>query len=231
MKSFGKTIGSKVLWCGRSFRQFCLSSVDFHYADLCNIDLVNACLHDLNLRGTNLRGTNLRGANLSGANLRGANLSGANLYGTSLRDADLSDANLRGANLNGANLRGAKLTGANLTNTCLDPEAPIPELTDKEILDAGLEIRGDLVYGWRTRVSQHVGSTEYEVGKEYQAPWFSVCQKTECHPGLYLASREWLWDNYGFTHNEVHCYCRRDELVHVGDKWRAKRLWIVEDNA
>jgi hypothetical protein len=189
MKSFVKTIGSKVLWCGLS----------------------------------------LRHANHSEADFSGADFSGADLCGAHLHRANYSNADFRGAILNHTHLYYTELTGANLTGTCLDPEAPVPELTDKEILDAGLEIRGDLVYGWRTKISQHADSTVYGIGREYRAPWFSVCRYTDCHPGLYLASWEWLRKRYTYQ-PRVRCYCRRDELVHAGDKWRAKRLWIVEND-
>ena len=161
-----------------------------------------------------------------GANLAEANLACVNLTRANLAWADLTETCLVEANLTDANLTGADLTGANLNGTCLDPEAPVPELTDKEILRAGLEIEGDLVYGWRTRFSIHCGYTMYEPGKCYTAPWFSVCQGTSCHPGIYLASKEWLDHEYG-EYSRVRCYCRRDELIHAGNKWRCKRLWVV----
>ena len=165
-------------------------------------------------------------ANLTRANLTNAHLTRANLTNAHLFKANLAEANLAGADLTGANLAGADLTNANLTGTCLDPEAPVPGLSDEEILRAGLEIDGDLVYGWRTKISIHCGDTTYEPGKCYEAPWFSVCQETSCHPGIYLTSEEWLDYKYG-ERSRVRCYCRRDELIHAGDKWRCKRLWVV----
>ena len=159
----------------------------------------------------------------------GADLSWVDLRGANLTRADLTRANLNGADLTEARLTKTDLTGANLTNTCLDPNAPVPGLSDEEILRAGLRIEGDLVYGWRTKISIHCGRTQYEPGKCYEAPWFSVCQETECHPGIYLASEEWLncWYPLKWGLKRVRCYCRRDELIHAKDKWRCKRLWVV----
>jgi hypothetical protein len=114
-----------------------------------------------------------------------------------------------------------------LGGTVCDPNAPIPVIPNQEIVDAGLEIEGDRVYGWRTRYSQHCGNQQYKPGQCYEAPVFSVCTKTDCHPGIYLAGREWLEKDYAGL--SVRCYCMRNELVHAGDKWRCKRLWIVPD--
>ena len=151
---------------------------------------------------------------------------GADLARADLKGANLTRADLTNANLTKADLTNADLTGANLTGTCLDPKATVPAPTDDEILDAGLEIVGDLVYGWRTRISAHCGDMVYKPGKCYTVPWFSVCQETDCHPGIYLARKEWLDHEYG-EYSHVRCYCRRDELIHARDKWRCKRLWVV----
>ena len=48
---------------------------------------------------------------------------------------------------------------------------------------------------------------------------------TDCHPGLYIAGKEWLEKDYPEV-PLVRARCRRDELHHAGDKFRAKRLWI-----
>ena len=110
----------------------------------------------------------------------------------------------------------------------MDPAAPVPELTDEEIHEAGLDARGEYVWGWRTAQSQHYNKTHYELGGCYEASWFSIGPgRGGCHPGIYLAGKAWLKACYGGP--LVRCYCRRGELVHDGDKWRAKRLWIVEE--
>ena len=152
------------------------------------------------------------------ADLRWANLSGANLSG----------ANLSGADLIGANLSGADLSGADLKKSCLDPAAAIPGIPDAEMLGSGLEMRGDRVYGWRTAESQHNGLQKYwPRRKAYKAPVFSVSAGTDCHPGIYIAGKAWLELNYG-DKPLVRCWCYRGELIHAGDKWRCKRLWVIK---
>jgi hypothetical protein len=127
-----------------------------------------------------------------------------------------------------ADLSGANLHSANLTSTCLDPAALLSIIPDSNIEAAGLRIHGPWVYGWRTARSQHAGSTEYSVRDEpYEAPYFSVDSETSCHPGIYLAGKSYLAKEYD-GHALVACKCLRSELVHAGDKWRCKRLWIVE---
>ena len=177
------------------------------------------------LRSADLRSADLRSANLSGADLSRANLSGADLSRANLSGAYLSGAYLSGANLRSADLSRANLSGADLSSTCLDPARPLPPLTDEEIAAAGLELDGAWVLGWRTARSMHVGSTVYAPGSSHVAPWFSVDVEMPCHPGIYLASEAWLEREYQSA-PRVRCRARRAELVHAGDKWRAKRLWI-----
>ena len=211
-------------------------------ADLIGADLSGACLIGANLSGAyliganlsgadligaNLSGANLSGADLSGANLSGAYLIGANLIGADLSGANLSGADLSGADLSGANLSGADLSGANLIGTCLDPTNTLPPLTDEDITAAGLIVDGDLVRGWRTSVSQVCGNISYERGSHHVAPWFSTDSETPCHPGIYLASRGYLASNHPDA-SIVPCHCLRSELVHVGDKFRTKQIWIEE---
>jgi hypothetical protein len=189
------------------------------WADLSGTDLSLA----------NLREANLRWADLSKADLSGANLSGADLFRADLRGANLSGANLSGADLSGANLHWTVFTDATLTDTILDSEAKLPELTDKEIEEASLEIQGDKVYGWRTKYSQFMCGIHYTAeDSPYVAPVFSLDRDSDCHPGIYLASKKWLLENYNKGTPLVKCYCLRSELVHAGDKWRCKRLWVVD---
>ena len=189
-------------------------------------NLSGANLSDADLSGAALRGAALRGAALRGANLSAADLRDADLIGVDLRGANLSAADLSGANLRGANLRGADLSDADLIGTCLDPEARVPAISDDAIMSAGLTIDGQWVIGRRTAGSQHCGATEYRPGSAHIAPWFSVdATTTDCHPGLYLAGAEWLSTRYpGEPTVEVRCL--RSELVHAGDKWRCRRLWV-----
>ena len=124
-----------------------------------------------------------------------------------------------------ADLRGADLSGARLSGTCLDPEASVPAISDDAILCAGLTIDGQWVLGRRTARSQHCGATEYLPGSAHVAPWLSVDGATGCHPGLYLASADQVSSQYPAA-TTVEVRCLRSELVHAGDKWRARRLWV-----
>ena len=168
----------------------------------------------------NLTGANLARADLTDASLVGANLVGANLVDAKLTDANLVGANLTRANLTNANLVGAYLAGANLKGTCLDPEAPLPEADLSE-----LEEKDGWYYGYRTQKSQHCGDTVYEPGKSYEAPYFSVSTKTDCHPGIYLAPLDWLKENYP---DEPLVRVRAKHVLKAGDKYRAKYLEVLE---
>jgi hypothetical protein len=130
--------------------------------------------------------------------------------------------------LHRVNLREANLSEANLYGTCLDPTCPVFIISDTELARAGLEARGNFVYGWRTMQSPIVGSHVYTPGL-HTAPVFSIDRYTDCHPGIYLAGAGWL-DRQDYSRRpRVRCYCRRDELVHAGDKWRCRRLWVLPE--
>jgi len=210
-----------------------LTSTNLHSADL-----TGAILHSANLAGTTLQYANLHSADLTGANLTCADLTNMNLTYANLTHANLTGACLANANLTDANLTCADLTfaylhsnlhSANLAGTICAPGAGVIPASDAEILAAGLTIRGSLVYGWRTQRSQHCGDTFYEVGKQYFAPVFSVDPKELCHPGIYLAGKQWLAHNYG-REPIVRVCCNRHDLVHAGDKWRASKIWVVGDD-
>jgi len=204
-----------------------LSGANLREANLSEVDLSWADLFGANLRGASLSEADLYLADLSWANLREANLSGANLSGANLSGANLSGANLSGANLSGANLREANLSGADLRGTCLDPAAAFDPPTDEELKAAGLEVsEGTTVYGWRTGQSKHCGRTVYEVGQAYTANAFSTSKETECHPGIYLAGLKWLSDNEYPC--DVKVSCARKDLIKAGDKFRAKKIFVVE---
>ena len=173
----------------------------------------------------NFRRANLIDVDLRGANLRGADLSWADLRGADLSGADLSGSNLSGADFRGGNLNWANLGRANLEGTCLDPAATHTPPTDGELDAAGLEYEGDTVYGWRSRTSRHCGNTEYSVGLEYTAHAFSVDATTECHPGLYMAGREWLAANDYPC--DIRVSCRRVDLIKAMGKFRCRSLRVV----
>jgi hypothetical protein len=211
---------------GANLKGASLAEADLTGADLYRADLYRTYLYSADLAGANLSGADLSWATLRGANLYRADLAGTNLYRADLAGASLSGANLRGANLRGANLKRADLAGTNLTGTVLDPRNVVPEIDDEVIKEAGLVISGDQIYGWRTHESIFVGQQVYASGECYEAPYFSTCCETSCHPGIYLAGENTMWEAYP-DEVLVRCYCLRSELVHARDKWRAKRLWIV----
>ena len=118
-------------------------------------------------------------------------------------------------------------SGTNLGATCLNLPKEYEPPSDEKVLAAGLEVDGDHVVGWRTARSVSFGDTQYVVGNCYEAPFFSICDKTKSHPGLYFASLEWLKENYP-NETFVKCKCLKKEMACGVDRWRAKRLWIVE---
>jgi len=196
-------------------------------ADLCGANLRDANLWyanllDANLLDANLLDANLLDANLSGANLRRADLSGANLRDADLRYANLSRANLRDANLSGANLldanlRGADLSGADLRETSLDPAYHANG--DVNGFDTVCTPSGQVwCKGYRTQNSPVMGGNDYDVGQWYSAPYFSICQYTECHPGLYVRPEKEDGDItvWFFAHD-----CHR-----AGNKWRVRHFFV-----
>jgi len=209
----------------RDLRQAYLAGADLRDANLRGAYLTNADLRHANLRGADMTGADLRGADLTGADLTFAGLADSDLTGADLTSADLRGADLTGADLTSADLRGADMTGADLTKTCLDPSNSIPRVTDAEILGGGLEIGGDdWIYGWRTERSTEVGDTHYTPG-EYTAPYFSTSD-TKCHPGIYLASREWIGKKYP-DRSIVRVRCRREDLHRTSNKWRCRKLEVL----
>ena len=193
---------------------------------------VRADLRDANLSDADLRDADLRYAILTDADLRYADLRGALLRGAILRGANLTDVDLSGAILRGADLTDADLRDAYLRGTCLSPDARMPRWTRDEAISAGLEIGivdgRVVVWGYRTAVSRFAGSTKYTPGRWYDANALSVDTSTDCHPGVYLASREWLRAEYPGA-DLVRCYAYADEVVHAGEKWRARRIFVTEE--
>lgn len=167
--------------------------------------------------------------------LRGIDFSYADLEGADFQFADLKCANfyhakLAGANLSDALLGHADFCMADLDHTVLDPANILPPIPEAEILAAGLELDTfegeDIVIGYRTMFSQHVGRDKYRGGLYYRAPVFSCCQKTSCHPGIYMDSRENIETEYPDV-KLVRCWCFRSDLLHASSKWRAKLVHIM----
>ena len=122
-----------------------------------------------------------------------ATLREATLHGAVLHGADLCEADLHGADLHGAVLHEATLHGADLDNTCLD-FALIQFLQDFIRVSPHLPDGRRLVY--RTKQSQHIGKTKYIIGNHYVADILSFSVETECHPGIYAGTLEWMLKHY-----------------------------------
>ena len=168
-------------------------------ADLADADLTRANLVRVNLASTNLARANLAHANLIGANLARANLTGANLIG--------------------ANLARANLAGTNLASTVLDPCAiPNGDAAD-------FERDGEFIIGYRTRAAGHIDM--YRDGRYYSADWFSVCEHTECHPGLYLWPSLEAARNWTPSVEIIRVRTRPGEVHHVGSKWRCRWFEVL----
>ncbi|WP_157119666.1 pentapeptide repeat-containing protein [Nocardia xishanensis] len=119
------------------------AGLNFHGADLRDLDLSDAYLAMADFDGVNLAGadldratllgTKLHNSDLSGANLHkaeadgcegeGVNLSGANLFRASFVKSRLRQANLRGCGLSSTNFRQADLRGADLRGCHFGPTA------------------------------------------------------------------------------------------------------------
>lgn len=162
-------------------------------------------------------------ANLRGANLWGANLQRANLQCANLQDANLQYANLRGANLQCANLQYANLQRANLQDTCLDPGHLQRQRAFVRACPP-LRTGGRIVY--RTDNSQHVGSTEYQPGRTYVAPYLSFSAETACHPGIYAGSLEQIRADYP-EQRLVQCYVRDGDWTICKKGIRCARLRVL----
>lgn len=202
-----------------------LEHTDLREARLEHANLSAARLEHANLGEAHLEGADLRWARLEHASLRWARLEHANLRWARLEHADMREARLDGADLVGASLEYADLREARLADTCLDPAAQTPPVDDATIIAAGLEIDGEWVLGWRTATSRVVGDQTYEPGQTYVAPVFSV-SPTDCHPGIYLAGRDWLEREYPGA-PLVRVRTRRSDLHHPVDKWRTRRLGVL----
>ena len=151
------------------------------------------------------------------------NLSYANLYNANFFGADLSGANLSCAYLYNANFSDANLFGANLTNTCLDPSRKPNALVSEFKKD------GIFIVGYRTKESITMRNIVYESGSEYSALFFSTCENTDCHPGLYLyPTLEQVKKEYESA-AYVKVWAKAEETVKAVTKWRCKKFYRVEN--
>jgi len=79
--------------------------------------------------------------------------------------------------------------------------------------------------GYRTASSMFVGSTKYEVGQWYEAPYLSWCPLTDCHPGIYLHTLEWVQREYP-GEPIVRAKAPAGEYCICGKGVRSKRVYI-----
>jgi len=181
-------------FAGVSFAHVDLTAVDFAGANLIGMDFTEACLNDVNFTG----------ALLVSADFTRATLARATLTGASLTRANLTYAWLCYANFEGANLVG----------TCLDPKnAPNGGVGEWEEADDGY------VYGYRTRDQMYRRGPDYEDGKHYEAPIFSTCPETACHPGLYVEPV--------LGKGRIQVRLKRADLHSVGGKHRCKAFDVI----
>jgi uncharacterized protein YjbI with pentapeptide repeats len=218
-----------------------LSGIDFRGSHLEGIKLNRANLDGANLSGVKMWwilmggaslknacmiGTELDGAELRQSDFYGADLTQASLCGACLYETKFNNATMTGADLQGANLFKTDFSGAILSGTSLDPSAPISLPSVLDLLEFGFEVDGEMVYGWRTTISQAFPEITYLSGTTCTAPVFSNDTKSVCHPGLHFGPKEVI-ENMFPGQSLVRCACIRSEMVKVGDVWRAKKLIIL----
>lgn len=130
------------------------------------------------------------------------------------------------ADLSGADLSDANLRGANLRGTCLSTN--LGKLARKFAKECPATTTGGRIV-YRTKKSQHVGSTRYEIGKTYIAPALSWSVETECHPGIYAASLRWMKENYPYV-DLVRCYVRDgDWTITAKGAIRCSRIRVLSE--
>lgn len=197
--------------------------VNLNGLDLRNINLSRSELSDVNFCDSNLIGADFSNAELINSNFNNACLVDVNFKEASLDGASFEGANLTNANLIGSYLYLTKFMNANLMNTILDANNKVPESDLSELNEDG-----DFVIGYRTKKSIHLSEMVYLVGNCYNAPYFSVDIVSVCHPGIYLAPLDWLKKVYAkMKYVKVKAF--KNEVLKVEDKYRAKRIWVLED--
>ncbi len=133
-------------------------------------------------------------------------------------------------NLSGANLSGADLSRANLSKTVLAPKNKINSRIARKWLKAReihVDIAGNFI-AWRTQQSIHIGSIFYMPGV-YIAPVFSTDKNSTCHPGLYLADKKWLQNEYGSDIALVRVLANVRDAFPVADKMRVRKFEVLSD--
>ncbi|MCP2298527.1 Pentapeptide repeat-containing protein [Nocardia amikacinitolerans] len=155
--------GAGLNFHGADLRDLDLSDAYLAVADLDGVNLAGADLDRATLLGTKLKNADLPGAYLhkaeaDGCEAEGVNLSGANLFRASFVKSDLRQANLRGSELSSTNFRGADLRGADLRGCHFGPtptRLSEAQLSGAKVADSRGEVRGpvlvdnQLLAGWQ----------------------------------------------------------------------------------
>ena len=141
------------------------------------------------------------------------------LCGAYLRSANLSSANLSGADLSYADLSYADLYLAHDSF-----EIPATDMSAFEFYPDD----DRFVIGYRTKKSTHYGNTVYQVNEEYEAPIFST-RDQECDSGIYAFPTEKQAREWDSGAPIVKIIALRSEGLHRGDKYRFRRVLVVED--
>ncbi|MFA5572154.1 MAG: pentapeptide repeat-containing protein [Candidatus Bathyarchaeia archaeon] len=199
-----------------------MSEANMSRANMSRANMSGANMSEANMSRANMFGANMSRANMFGANMSGANMSEANMFGANMSRANMSGANMSGVNMSEADIFGVNLHGAILTGTCLDPNNTPNAIVDK------FEIINGFVIGYRTKVTSHI--PEYKVDNIYSADWFSTCENTECHPGLYLWPTLTIAINYSGSSNTFIKVRTKPKDVHkAGTKYRCKWFEVLEE--
>jgi len=214
----GRKNFAKTKLYGIYLAKYTLREIDFTEANLTKANLFKTDLTNSVFRNADLAEAYLFKTRLVKANLTEVNLAGASVFMADLTEADLSQANLTKCCLTLSDLTGARFHG-----TCLDTCASIPE-TDLSRLEA----EGEYVIGYRTKEREFAAHTTYEPGGHYIAPWFSICTKSKGHPGFYIASRSQA-KRKSRQRPLIKVKALRSETVKVGNVYRTKQIWVLED--
>ena len=122
-------------------------------------------------------------------------------------------------------LRGADLSGAYLSGTVLEDKTK----SLRQSLRQCQQRNGGLIL-YRTKKSQHVADTTYEIGHTYTAPIFSLCAVTDCHPGIYGMTLSQIKQRY-HGYDLVKMYVPYGEWHFVSNEkgFRCRRVRVLAD--
>lgn len=82
------------------------------------------------------------------------------------------------------------------------------------------------VVGYRTRQAGHVG--DYLDGRTYTADWFSACEQTDCHPGLYVwPTIEKAYEYSGKSVPMIRVYILPEDMHRTPTKWRCRMFVVI----